>query len=131
MKTLEEARRDLLGVLPLIKLDIAEAEIAGGTVELGIIVKEPNGYGRVAATFGKEFLADVAALIGVADDPGWMREDQKADRQVAITVAERAYRVAVVTYLMACIDQNESARIVANRSVVAATASLRALGVEP
>lgn len=76
-RTIEEARRDLLHVLPHIKLAMAQGEtlIEGRTAGLGVIVKRPDGSGRVVAEFDGAILADIALLLGVADKPGWVSDE--------------------------------------------------------
>jgi hypothetical protein len=65
-KTAEEARANLLNVLPHIRhaIDVAKAK---GTAKLGILCEFPDGGGKVEARFEIEFLEDLAVAIGAPE----------------------------------------------------------------
>lgn len=74
MKTKEEIRQDILGVIPFIRYAIKLAK-AHGAPQLAIAANFPNGSGKIIASFDAQFLEDVASL---ADAPPYTEEDEIA-----------------------------------------------------
>ena len=74
----------LTGVMPIIKLAIEMAKMRspGGRIELGIVISKEHGHnpggstGVVAARFKDEFFDDVAQLLGVHKQPGWVPPEE-------------------------------------------------------
>jgi hypothetical protein len=65
-KTIEEAKADLLEVLPYIRYAVAEAT-KKGTARVGVLCNFADGGGKIEAQFDANFLEDVAILIGAPD----------------------------------------------------------------
>lgn len=70
----DAARERLLELMPHLRvaLEMAAIEMPGGKVELGVIVSGEEGNGRITCRFsGADFLDDLAAALGVKEQPGW------------------------------------------------------------
>lgn len=79
--TKDELRKKVLLALPHLRFAAEEAKAEAGTdgkVLFGVLVKKPDGTGRVLATFDAgEFVEDMAALI---DAPPMTEEDRMSAR---------------------------------------------------
>jgi len=76
---METAKERILAALPHLKLaiDMARIEMPTANVGLGIIAKFPDGGGKVVATFhASEFFNDIAEVMGVKDQMGWMEPEK-------------------------------------------------------
>ena len=81
----EEAKERLLLALPHIKLAIGMAEVESGnesTVKLAICVYSKDGKGgRIACSFDyKDFMGDLADIVGVKQEPFWMKPEPDDDK---------------------------------------------------
>lgn len=65
-KTVDEAKADLLTVIPYIRHAIALAN-SKGTARLGILCQFPDGSGKIEARFDAYFMENVALVIGAPD----------------------------------------------------------------
>jgi hypothetical protein len=72
MRTVEEAKRDLLAIMPYLRFAIEEAN-KGGRARLGILREDVEGGGKIECRFSCEFLEDVALLI---EAPPMTEEDR-------------------------------------------------------
>jgi hypothetical protein len=64
MRTLEDAKRDLLIMLPHLRYAVETAALEG-TVELGVLSTKPDGSGRLQCRFeAPGFVEDLALLLG-------------------------------------------------------------------
>jgi hypothetical protein len=79
----EEIRKKMLMVLPYLRFAIEEAKTKAGetgAVEIGILVKNADGSGKVLASFGAgEFVEDLATLLGAGPLTEEERQDARAE----------------------------------------------------
>ena len=76
MRTIEEAKRDLLLVIQHLRFAVEEAQKIG-TPRLGILSVKEDGSGRIECKLDCAFIEDVALLIGA---PELSEEDRTACR---------------------------------------------------
>lgn len=83
-----ELRTKMLLVLPHLRFAIEEAAKkagATGSVEIGILVKNADGSGKVMASFrGVEFIEDLATLLGA----GPLTEEERQDARAMKLLSE-------------------------------------------
>ena len=83
----EELRQKMLLVLPHLRFAIEEAAKkagATGSVEIGILVKNADGSGRVVASFhAGEFIEDLATLLGAGPLTNEQRLEARAEKLIA------------------------------------------------
>lgn len=70
----QEAADRLRQVLPHIRIaaEMAKIQEPDGKLILAVGIEKPDGGGRITARFEGSFLDDVARLLGVYDQPGWV-----------------------------------------------------------
>lgn len=74
MKTVEEAKNNLMKALPILRVSMEEASKNGCTAGIGIISYIKNGGGNVIVRFeAPEFMEDLAIVLGV----GPMTDDER------------------------------------------------------
>lgn len=71
-RTKDDAKRDILTVLPYLRLAIEEA-LKRGKPELAVSARHDDGGGQVVCTFTPEIIEDIALLI---DAPPMSQEDR-------------------------------------------------------
>jgi hypothetical protein len=85
MSTPDEVRKNLLIALPHLRFAIEEGKKKAGdgcTVEIGILVRNADGSGRIVSSLAGEFIEDLATLLGAGPLTDAERQDAKAEKLI-------------------------------------------------